>query len=174
MPAGTITDLIVRPARCIVLSFFCIGSIFAQRSGLTPQTDNAIEFEVARLAEHLTSEGFSCADRVLAGQAESIETQLTTEPMMAYILAVVTGRGGSAVPVQSFTVVNQGNKSFEIPFENTRFGGHAAIAVRLPGDKILKVRLTQKATYRLLICKIETSVYRMKQFKPALASDGKL
>jgi hypothetical protein len=43
-----------------------------------------------------------------------------------------------------------------------------------PGDKLLKIRLVQKATYRLLVCQVEASAYRMKQFKPALASDSKL
>ena len=51
---------------------------------------------------------------------------------------------------------------------------HAALTVRSPGHKLLRIRLAQKATYRLLVCQVEASVYRMKQFKPALASDGKL
>ncbi|MFZ5628857.1 MAG: hypothetical protein ACOY5B_06985 [Spirochaetota bacterium] len=172
-PADTITEYIVRPGHCIVISLLCVGSIFTQRSGLTPQSENAIEFEVARLAEQLSAEGFNCSDRILAGQAQTIETQLLTEPLTAYSLAVVTGRGGSAVTVRSIAVQGQGNKTFEIPLENTGFGAHAAIAVRAPGERRIQIRLEQKAAFRLLVCQMEASLYRMKQLKPDLVTESR-
>lgn len=152
----------------VCMAVLLMPALFAQRSGDFREPADSLEFEIARLAEEKTSEGFDCSDSLFSGHAGQFAIKFEFSANMAYYFAVITGRSGNATAIRKAELAHTGQLTRKIVLDPTPFGAHFSLHAKRGGEQNLSVSLERKSPYRLLVCSIEISLYRMKQITPPL------
>ncbi|MFO1470423.1 MAG: hypothetical protein U1F27_05220 [Turneriella sp.] len=123
----------------------------------------SIDAEVGKLSAKMSSQGFVCRTEKTGHGAAKIEVKMQMSKDVLYYIAVVTGKGETAVHPASVTLVNQNKKAIPLEAQSLEFGSALQLHPLTDGMKTLKFVMKRKTNYALAICTNTAALYHTDQ-----------
>ena len=142
--------------------------LFAWGVALHAAEENVIVREARQFGERAIAQGFQCRTEVHPTQGQKFAVTFAMDKNLLYYVAIVTGYGEKAVHPARITLINQEKKSFALDFQNTTFGSELKLHPVSSGVKTLKIEMTAKTVYSVVVCANYASLYHTGEKDPVV------